>query len=96
MAETWSAKEVRELRWKLGWSRADLSRRIGISVEIVTGWELDVTPPPPDLVLELERLLEGAEEDAFRVARRPVVEIFLKEHHVTQASNDLIPDLEID
>jgi DNA-binding XRE family transcriptional regulator len=96
VANTWSAKEVRELRWKLGWSRADLSRRIGISAEIVAKWELHGALPSQELALELDRLLEGVEEEAFRISRRPLVEIFLKENHVTQASNDLIPDLDID
>ncbi len=52
----WTAQEIKCLRLKLGWSAAELARRLCCSMQMITEWERGSDFPSPDECLKLERL----------------------------------------
>ena len=52
----WSGERIRHLRRRLGWSAAELSRRLGCSLETLDAYESEQTSLDDDVIQQLELL----------------------------------------
>lgn len=41
----WTADSIRELRWRLGWSQAELARHLGCRQQTISEWETGLYQP---------------------------------------------------
>jgi transcriptional regulator with XRE-family HTH domain len=86
----WSAEEVRQLRYRLGWSQAEMARCLKLELATLSSVETGQTPLPESLSSELIRILYQADSNAERVQRRPIAEVMMRDRHLCQ-----IHDLEV-
>lgn len=80
----WTAEEIRQLRYRLGWSRAELARSLNCALENVFDWEEGQTPPAETFRNDLQRFHHQAETNAERIQRRPVAERIMQERNLSQ------------
>lgn len=73
----WNAIELRQLRCRLGWSRAELARRIGCQPTEILDWETGRCVPQMEQANNLAHFLHQAESIAASVQRRPVAEFLM-------------------
>lgn len=83
----WSSIEVRELRWKLGWSQAEFARQLGCLQKLINEWEVGLHQPS-QIHLEMLSRLEG-ESDIYtgRIQREAVADAFLEEQKASQITH---------
>ncbi|HEX4923690.1 MAG TPA: helix-turn-helix transcriptional regulator [Bdellovibrionales bacterium] len=84
----WTSAEIRQLRLRLGWSQAELARRLGCRQQTVSEWETDAYVPQNAYSRLLELLHDHLEVHSDQVSRRPVAEILMKEVGYSQISGD--------
>jgi DNA-binding transcriptional regulator YiaG len=70
----WTKDSIRSLRQRLGWSQADLSRRLKCNSSEVDGWETGKSIPVGTLKNELQLLANQADECSKEVQNIPLVE----------------------
>jgi ribosome-binding protein aMBF1 (putative translation factor) len=75
----WDSDKIKSLRLRLGWSSADLARRLSCESVIVTSWEQGVVAPNENQEEELNLLLKQADSSADEVSSQVLAEIFLEE-----------------
>jgi hypothetical protein len=88
---TWTADEIRQLRYRLGWSRAEMARNLKMDVESFTELEMGQGEISGELRSSLVRILYFADANADRVQRRPIAEVVMKDLGVSQ-----IHDLDVE
>ena len=54
-----TAKEIKELRLRLGWTQERLGRELGVSFPTVNRWENNKNMPSPLALRELNKLKKG-------------------------------------
>ena len=79
-----SCQEVKELRQRLGWSAAELARRLGVSAETVLGVEQGTIPFHSELRNQLLSLSNFVDANADRMASVPVAETVMRDLGVDQ------------
>lgn len=72
------SEEIRAVRKALGWSRADLGSRIGVSEKGISAWELGTKVPKIQNFKKLANVL-GLDVDAWK----PVIEDYHKQKRST-------------
>ncbi len=87
---TWSAFEVRQLRYRLGWSRAEMARCLKLTPDMVCAWETGRFQPSEEHCSTLLAVLNQAESNAEKVQRRPIAEVVMRDRGLSQ-----IHDLEV-
>lgn len=80
----WTAKEIKILRLRLGWSAVDLSHRMGCSSSLILDWEKGAASPSSDDLRQLERLLFSLETYNEQVTRGSEAESQLKNRGLEQ------------
>ena len=80
--------EFRQLRLRLGWSLAEMARRMGCHQSIILKWESNHLTPDPEVVRHYESLLALVDEQAERTRQMPIAESLLKDEHLSQCSED--------
>jgi transcriptional regulator with XRE-family HTH domain len=95
--------DVKSLRQRLGWSAAELARRLGTQVETILSWELGpgavsqkaaISPVPPippipiETLHELQALANFVDSNAQRIASQPAAEILLRDRGIEQIVTD--------
>ncbi len=89
-----SGREIRTLRQRLGWSQAELARRMGADSELIKNWELDIIIPDTEAVNQLCFLRNHLETTSDQVAQTPLAEKELQERGVGQLTRrDLLNDI---
>lgn len=73
----WNAIELRQLRCRMGWSRAELARRMGCQVTEVMDWEAGRVRPKSEQANNLVHFLNQANSIADSIQRRPVAEFLM-------------------
>jgi transcriptional regulator with XRE-family HTH domain len=79
-----SQLNVKSLRLRLGWSQADLARRLSCSIIEVNEWEHGQCSPNIKLSGQLELLFSQAETCAFELQTTPKAENICKNKHLGQ------------
>lgn len=87
---SWSADEIRQLRYRLGWSRAELARILSLAPATVTSWEEGQIHPNDAHCNALLAILNQAESNAEKIQRRPIAEVVMRDRGLSQ-----IHDLEV-
>ena len=84
MAMEWTPDEVRQLRYRLGYSQAEMARCLKLEVEVVMAWELGTFFPEYGHCNELLRILNQTETNADRVQRRPIADVMMRDRGLSQ------------
>ena len=92
----WPSENVRALRLRLGFSAADLARRLGCECEKVRAWEIGLSRPEENEVHGLELLNRQAEAISEELAHRPVLDQLFDHGGVSQIDMSQIDLSQID
>lgn len=86
MAEAliWKAERIQNLRRRLGWSQAELSRRLGVSTAAIEKWELGLGNPGIESMNQLSSLESHLESYCSTISSSPIAEVVLKEKNMNQ------------
>jgi transcriptional regulator with XRE-family HTH domain len=87
---TWSPSDIRCLRLRLGWSAAELGRRLGCSAQQVMNWECGDHHPDAEVFNQLSFLGTYVEQNAARTAQIPMAEDVMTREHLAQITNDMV------
>lgn len=79
-----SPAQITELRSRLGQSRADFARAMGVPLELVYEWQSGQSSPSLPQRSFMARLVQHADEYSEKVALRPSLETALRERKVDQ------------
>lgn len=86
---------IRTLRQRLGWSVAEMARRMGCDTQLVQSWESEISKPDHEALNQLRYLLNHAETYSEHIAQKPMVEKAIEERHVAQLTHrDLLKDFQ--
>lgn len=83
-----TAKQIKELRLRLGWTQADMGRRMSCSSEIVAAWENGLSVPDIDCIRQMQYLQMTADNLSDQTAQRPLVDSFLLNQELDQISGE--------
>jgi transcriptional regulator with XRE-family HTH domain len=86
--------DVKVLRQRLGWSAAELARRLGTQVEKILAWENGQGVIAIETLHELQALANFVDSNAHRVASQPVAEVLLRDLGVEQIVTDEVLKLQ--
>ncbi len=85
-----SSQEVADLRRKLGWSQAELGRRLGVSLDHVMSWEQAQAPIPSDIVDQLVYLRHQTDTLSETIVFQAAAQAVLQKTSRTQVHRDEI------
>lgn len=86
----WTADEIRKLRYRLGWSQAEMARCLKQEAALISSWEAGRNVPSNECGNLLLSILHQAESNAEKVQRRPIAEVAMHDRGLSQ-----IHDLEV-
>lgn len=93
----WTADEIRHLRYRLGWSRAEFARGLGCDVSVILQWETAGLPADHSCCNQLVLFMHQAETIAENVQRRPVAEVIMNDRGLSQIhENEVIESLAVE
>lgn len=90
---TWNPEKIKTLRCRLGWTQADLARKLNCDSELVQSWEspqnkvLQAIEVHSDVLFILEKQAEIAAEQIFQ---SPLAESILEETRQTQVDAEIV------
>lgn len=88
-----TGQEIRTLRQRLGWTVAEMARRMGCTTDLITQWEKGVQLPEPESMNQLKYLRDHAESNSERILQDPAVEIRMETGRLSQLTHrDLLKD----
>jgi transcriptional regulator with XRE-family HTH domain len=90
MVMIWQGADVRQLRQRLGWSRAELARRLGVELSAVTTWEDANQPPTEDYSDHLNFMLRHVESHCDSMARKPLAEALMAYLNLSQIHSEQV------
>lgn len=79
--------EMRKLRYRLGWSQAEMARNLKIEMVSMVGFESGRTLIPADLKSSLVRISHQADANADGTRRRAIAETLMNEQGLSQIHN---------
>jgi|FLYM01.1.fsa_nt_gi transcriptional regulator with XRE-family HTH domain len=87
---SWTSSKLSDLRRRLGWTRAELSRRVGVQVTEIQAWEQGDSQPGHEVSIEFTSLESHLERYSESIAADPIAESFLQKNRLNQIfKNDL-------
>ena len=90
-----SATELRQLRYRLGWSMAEMARCLKLDLATVHGWESGEAVPNGEQRNLIMNIMSQSEAAAEQVQRRPIAEVAMRERGLSQIHNlDLVETIE--
>ncbi len=85
--------EMRKLRYRLGWSQAEMARHLNIEMSSMLGFESGITIIPNEIKSSLVLISYQADSNADRTQRRALAETLMDEQGLSQIHNfDCDPD----
>lgn len=81
---TWTRGKIKSLRLRLGWSQADLARRLNCSSTDIELWESGSAVPTSDFANELFLVGKQADTCSREVHRSPQVETLCEQKALAQ------------
>jgi transcriptional regulator with XRE-family HTH domain len=73
-----NAEMVRQIRYRFGWSRAEMARSMNCDVGQVLAWETGRIEPSAAARAQLTLFIAQAETNSQRVQRRPIAELIME------------------
>ena len=90
-----NGSEIRILRQRLGWSLAEMARRMGCKTDLIQKWEADSAVPDHDAVNQLRYLKNFAESNSDLIVQKPLCEKEMEERRMAQLTHrDLLKDVQ--
>ena len=90
-----TGKEIRILRQRLGWSLAEMARRMGCKADLIQKWESESSLPDHDAMNQLQYLRNHVESYNDQIAQKPLVEKEMEERRMAQLTHrDLLKDIQ--
>lgn len=86
----WAPNQIRRLRLRLGWSAAELARRLGCTVDLVISWETGEVEPDPEMHHHLGYLYACVEYNSYRILQVPMAEKIMQESSLAQVTHDTV------
>lgn len=83
---------IKSLRLRLGWTQADLARRLNCEVAEVSSWELGIEPLSPKVCSELQILFSQAEAYAEEIHCGPQAESLCEQQDLGQIEISIFRD----
>ena len=80
-------KDIRQLRQRLGWSVAEMARRMGCSVQIVTAWEAGQQSPDAEVLNQMEYLDGYGRSYSERISQTPMAEKIMHDDRLSQLTH---------
>ena len=80
----WTGDGVRHLRYRLGWSQAEMARHLGLDIPTLSGLETGRSAFSDRISNDLVRISQQAESIADRVHRRPLAEVIMRDRQLCQ------------
>lgn len=93
---TWTASEIRQLRYRMGWSQAEMARSLKLELATVTAWETGRSEVGEEHRSALIMIMNQAESNAEKVQRRPISEVIMKDRKLSQIHDFEVMDTLID
>jgi transcriptional regulator with XRE-family HTH domain len=91
----WTADEIRQLRYRLGWSQAEMARCLKLELNTVSEWEAGMHLPLEQHRIALLSIMHQAESNVEKVQRRPIAEALMRDKGLSQIHDlDVIDGLE--
>lgn len=87
---------IKSLRLRLGWTQADLARRLNCQSSEVQSWETGLTSPDKEITSRLELLVSHAESNANEIQSVPQAENFCERRRLGQIDIYCIEDSDKD
>lgn len=87
----WTPVRVRDLRNRLGFGRADLARRLGLTLSEVVAWEEGKASIPEEMSLPLRSLEKNADSTRENLCWLPRAEQYIESGKLSQLN---IEDIE--
>jgi transcriptional regulator with XRE-family HTH domain len=85
--------ELRRLRYRLGWSQAEMARNLKVELASLSGFESGAAAIPATLKSSLIRISQQADSNADSCQRRAIAEVLMDERGLSQIHNfDCDPD----
>lgn len=88
----WTADSIRHLRYRMGWSRAEMARCVGCNMQHVLDWETGGGLPESGHRNTLLHFFRQAESNAERIMRRPVAERLMEDRNLAQIHDTEVVD----
>src|SRR4051812_6588887 len=79
---SFDSSNIRTLRQRLGWSLAEMARRMGCKTALVQRWEAGVSHPDTEAINQLRYLQNHVESNSELIAQKPQVEKEMEERRM--------------
>jgi transcriptional regulator with XRE-family HTH domain len=79
--------EMRKLRYRLGWSQAEMARNLKIEISLMMGFESGTAALPAELINSLVLISCQADSNADCTQRRALAETLMEEQGLSQIHN---------
>jgi transcriptional regulator with XRE-family HTH domain len=79
--------ELRRLRYRLGWSQAEMARNLHVELSELAGFESGAAAIPVTLKSSLIRISQQADSNADCTQRRAIAETLMDERKLSQIHN---------
>lgn len=90
-----SGPQIRTLRQRLGWSLAEMARRMSCGTDLVQKWEAGASTPDTDALNQLSYLQNHVESYSDQIAQKPQVEKEMENRRMAQLTHrDLLKDVQ--
>lgn len=87
--------DIRTLRQRLGWTMAEMARRMGCTSVLIQAWENGSIQPDPEAMNQLHYLQFHVEKKSHQVSQTPVAEKEMESRGVAQLTHrDLLEDIQ--
>jgi ribosome-binding protein aMBF1 (putative translation factor) len=95
MIAKFTGPQIRNLRQRLGWSQAEMARRMGCKVVLIENWEADSACPSSEDMNQLRFLLDHVETASEQVLEKPLLEKEMQTRGIAQLTHrDLLKDIQ--
>lgn len=85
----WLPNEIKALRLRLGWTQAELGRRLGFAQNVIESWESASSKIPETVFADLAALEGHLNNYSTTLANLSLAEQFLKDRAMAQTKGDL-------
>jgi transcriptional regulator with XRE-family HTH domain len=85
--DAFTKDELRRLRYRLGWSQAEMARNLKLELVTLAGFESGATVIPLTLKSSLVRISQTADSNAECTQRRAIAETLMDERKLSQIHN---------
>jgi transcriptional regulator with XRE-family HTH domain len=90
-----NGQDIRTLRQRLGWSMAEMGRRMGCNAALIGQWESEKATPDADAMNQLCFLRDHVDSASEHVAQKPLAEKEMRSRGVAQLTHrDLLKDIQ--